>query len=103
MAEVTKNVEAENKLLLGQQHNYRQLCSVLTERHLEILNYLNYLQNTIEKISMSKENAVVGPNYYSEKCAYESNILTYDKQIQLLTDAVQASQNRICGWFTFDN
>ena len=100
MAEPSNKIhflECENKLLSAQQHDYKELCKILTQRHLEILKYLNHLKNMVEKIiSFSKEN-VIYTNYYTEKATYETNILKYDKQIQALSDSIQSSQARISG------
>ncbi|KAH9517865.1 hypothetical protein DERF_008484 [Dermatophagoides farinae] len=98
MANVTNKInflESENKLLMDQQQNYKELCKILTQRHVEILKYLNHLRNMVEKmISVSKEN-VLYANYYTEKSSYETNILKYDKQIQFLTESIQSSHTRI--------
>ena len=100
MADVANKInflESENKLLMDQQQNYKELCKVLTQRHVEILKYLSHLRNLVEKImSLSKEN-VVYANYHTDKSAYESNIIKYDKQIQFLTESIQSSHTRISG------
>lgn len=99
MAEMNKVefLECENKLLLSQQNNYKELCKVLTERHVEILKYLTHLKTYIEKIlSISKEN-VMFTAYLNDKSIHECNIVKYDKQIQILTESIQSSQAQISG------
>ncbi|OTF74805.1 zinc finger domain-containing protein, partial [Euroglyphus maynei] len=98
MADIVNKInflESENKLLMDQQQNYKELCKILTQRHVEILKYLSHLRNLVEKImSLSKEN-VLYANYHTDKSSYEANILKYDKQIQFLTESIQSSHTRI--------
>lgn len=52
-------IECENKLLNSQQCNYKELCKILTNRHVEILKYLNHLKTYIEKVlSISNEHVM---------------------------------------------
>lgn len=92
-------IESENKLLLNQQNNYKELCMVLTERHVEILKYLNYLKKFIGKvISMNTEDSIgIFGTYPTDKLAYEGNIVKLDKQVQSIAESIQCSQAQISG------
>ena len=98
MAEISNKIEyleCENKLLVAQQNNYKELCKVLTDRHVEILKYLNNLKSFVEKgTSISKDSTFAT---YINKSQHENAIIKYDKQIQALTDSIQSSQAKISG------
>ncbi|KAI7693507.1 hypothetical protein SSS_08214 [Sarcoptes scabiei] len=94
-------LECENKLLRIQQQNYSDLCKILTQRHLEIMKYLNHLKSIVEKIisstslsSTSKEPILID-TYFTEKTTYESQIAKYDQRIKSLAESIQSSQAKI--------
>lgn len=90
-------MEELNKMLLSQQGNYKELLSILSERHVKIRNYLYHMQTYVEKVfSMSKENVLLNA-YLNDKSVHESNIIKFDKMIHSLTELIQASQSRISG------
>ena len=100
MAEMKNKIEfleRENKLLLSQQNNYKELCKILTNRHVEILKYLNHLNTYLEKILSTGKEEVIYNSYISRKSLAESNIVKFDKQIQILTESIQSSKVRISG------
>lgn len=89
-------LQRENKLLTGQQNNYKDLCKVLTDRHVEILKYLGHLKEYIDKLLVAK-GGILYNSYQSDKNQHETTILKYDQQIQLLTQTIQTSNEQISG------
>lgn len=91
-----ESLQRENKLLMRQQNNYKDLCKVLTERHVEILKYLGNLKEYIDKLLVTKGGSLYN-NYLGNKNQHERTILKFDQQIQLLTQIIQTSNEQISG------
>ncbi|KAJ6225822.1 hypothetical protein RDWZM_004367 [Blomia tropicalis] len=114
---ITSMEHLEKRLLLSQNNKYKDLCKLLTERHIEILKYLNYLKINLEKYLTQDKgkcldtNPIDGTNqngsnigddtlqqlnvYLDDKTTFENNIGKYDKQVQQLTESIQSSQAQI--------
>ena len=100
-------LQRENKLLTIQHNHYKELCMILSERHVEMLKYVGQLKTMVEKLftncqkSDSDIASVLRTAFYASQHSTESNISEYTLNIQKLSDQIRLTNSSIAGMFFF--